>query len=529
MNRNTQRKILFFAVLFSCYLGATAQTVSSLTGNNTAACPSSGPLPVYCQQPFTGQIDPRSQTQPVATPEFNRPAGNVSDEDIHRDLNLGSNTKIYANFMLAFWTAGSGPICNSNVKPGYNSDDSNTIAAQIEDLRRRHLDGAIMTWEGAKTSEDDATLKFQSYVQAHHCSGPQACDPMYFIMYDGPSLTFDVFSLDPPNLSGAGCSTTALSGAAYEQCVITHMKNDMCYMNGTHWGNDAYQKFHGRPVLQVFPNEGVIPATAPPGSPSWADVWAAIESWDQNLQGNCPNNFNGNNGIPLIIFENVGGFTHPDSSGSFYWIAPAGTDVVSNQMIDNIAPPGSQQGITLNEFYQTALGNSSELVWGAAYKGFNSSLATWSPNRIMDQKCGQVWVNSLKESNQFYGIESNPTALPFLQIVTWNDYNEGTEIESGIDNCYTVSAAVDQQNATLTWTLNPTNSTLASLTTVAQIEIYDSLNGGNLSLLTAPLPPAASGIFSLAGLSHGSHQIYVRMVGKNSILNRLSPMASFQN
>ena len=32
--------------------------------------------------------------------------------------------------------------------------------------------------------------------------------------------------------------------------------------------------------------------------------------------------------------------------------------------------------------------------------------------------------------------------LPALQLVTWNDYEEGTEIESGIDNCFSLSASV---------------------------------------------------------------------------------------
>jgi hypothetical protein len=27
-------------------------------------------------------------------------------------------------------------------------------------------------------------------------------------------------------------------------------------------------------------------------------------------------------------------------------------------------------------------------------------------------------------------------SLPYLQFATWNDYNEGKEIETGIDSCY---------------------------------------------------------------------------------------------
>lgn len=501
------------SLLLSYPLTAAAQTtLSSVTANNTSACPASGTLPVRCQRTFTGQADTRSQ---VATPEFDRPAGNVSDEDPHSYLNQGSNTKIYANFMLGFCVNPNSTYCNNNVQTGYVSNDANTIAAQSEDLRRRHIDGAIMTWEGAGTSEDSATLKFQAYANAHHCNGPQNCDPMYFIMYDGPSMAYNVTSTGIPGTSGASCSN--LTGADYENCVIAHIRNDICYMNGKHWGNDAYQKTNGRPILQIFPDEGVIPATG--SAPSWTDVWVHIADWDDNLPQNCSfAPYNADNGIPLIIFENAGGFTHEDSSGSYYWVHPAGTDPSTDQFIFNISP-ASTAG-TLDNFYQTALQYPNDLTWGGAFKGFNSSQATWGTNRIMDQKCGQVWLTSLTESNKFY-INN---ALPYVQIATWNDYNEGTEIESGIDNCYTVGASVNGQ--TLNWTLNPTNSSLASLSTVSHLEIYDSTDGQNLTLL-ASVPPASSGSYDLAGLGSGIHYLFVRMVGKNSILNRISPSVQF--
>ncbi len=116
--------------------------------------------------------------------------------------------------------------------------------------------------------------------------------------------------------------------------------------------------------------------------------------------------------------------------------------------------------------------------------------------------------------------------MPYLQIATWNDYNEGTEIESGIDNCYTVSGSTPGQ--TLPWNLNATNSDYASLMTVSHMEVYDSPDGQDLTLL-ASLPAAASGAWSLKGLAAGNHTLFVRMVGKNSILTQLSPGISHSN
>jgi len=499
--------------------GAGQVTLASLTANNTAACPLSAPLPAQCQTAFAGQTDARPG---VSTPQFDQPASNVSTDDIHAYLNNGSSTKIFANFMMGFCVQPGSAYCNNNVATGYNSNDANTVAAQAEDLIRRHIDGAIMTWEGARTNEDAATLKFQAYVNANHCSGNRNCDPMYVIMYDGPSMAYSVTSTGVSGTSGASCS--GLAGANYENCVIAHIKNDMCYMNGTHFGNPAYFKANGRPVVQVFPDEGVIPASGP--APSWADVWNWIGQWNNNLPQNCvvpggsAQPYNANNGVPLVVFENNGGFSHQDSAGSFYWVEPAGTDPATDQFVTNISP-ASNRG-TLDNFFATAQQYPGEQTWGAGFKGFNSSLAQWGQNRIMDQLCGQTWIQSLTESNQFY----TNSPLPFLQIVTWNDYNEGTEIESGIDNCYTVSVSVSSQ--TLSWALNSTNKNFASLATVARIEIYDSTDDVHATLLSTQAP-AASGSCKVGNLASGVHRLYVRMVGKNSILNRMSPGIPYSN
>jgi len=499
--------------LLFCARAHPQTTLASLTANNTSACPTSSPLPAHCQKPFSGHVDTRPQ---VATPQFDQPASNVSDEDPHAYLNHGADTKIFALMMAGFCTNSETPYCHNNVQTGYTANDAATVAAQAEDMKRRHLDGVIINWEGAGTSDDAAALKMQAYLDAHHCSGPQQCDLMYFIMIDGPSTGYHVTSTGIPGTTGTSCS--GRKGGSYEDCVVAHLRNDMCYMNGHHWGNDAYQKVNGHPIVLVFPDDQSIPTTGP--APSWTDVWIHVNEWNQYLPTNCAKApYNADNGTPLIIFENTVGFTHAASSGSYYWLKPQGTDPARDQASTNIAGP-SDAG-TLDHFYQAALKYPNQLVWGGAFKGFDSFLSTWGTNRIMDQKCGQTWLASLTESNKFY----TTTPLPFLQIATWNDYNEGTEIESGIDNCYTVSAHIDSNN--LVWNLDPTNSTYASISTVSHIEIYDSRNGKDLTL-AATLPASATGTYPLDSLAPGKHQLFVRMVGKNSILNRISPAVSFK-
>ena len=56
--------------------------------------------------------------------------------------------------------------------------------------------------------------------------------------------------------------------------------------------------------------------------------------------------------------------------------------------------------------------------------------------------------------------------------MTWNDYEEGTEIESGIDNCLTLSASVAAN--TLQWTI------IGNENTVDHYSVYISSDGENL-------------------------------------------------
>jgi hypothetical protein len=50
----------------------------------------------------------------------------------------------------------------------------------------------------------------------------------------------------------------------------------------------------------------------------------------------------------------------------------------------------------------------------------------------MDARCGKTLEDSLNMYKRYFP-ESRP--LPFLMIVTWNDYEEGTAIERGMANC----------------------------------------------------------------------------------------------
>ena len=99
-------------------------------------------------------------------------------------------------------------------------------------------------------------------------------------------------------------------------------------------------------------------------------------------------------------------------------------------------------------------------------------------------------------------------------MVTWHDYEEGTEIQTGIDNCLTVSASVSGH--ILNWSV-------ADESTLDHYTAYISADGQNLM----PLGDFPVGTHSLDlsafGFAPGTYTVFVKAVGLPSIVNQMSP------
>jgi hypothetical protein len=241
--------------------------------------------------------------------------------------------------------------------------------------------------------------------------------------------------------------------------------SDINYAAQNYFVSPNYMRLNGRPVLFPF------------GLENYAIDWARVQA---NVQGN-----------PVFINRNVPGFTYAASSGGYAW--------------------GPDQPVAyFDYFYPNAIPLKMP-TYGAVSKGFNDSLAAWGSNRFLDQQCGQRWLSTFDEANKYYSA-SQP--LPYMQIVTWNDYEEGTEIESGVDNCVTISAQAS--GTALTWTLTGQENT------IDHYSVFVSLDGENL-MPFADLP-AGTHSLDLApySLYPVQYKFFVKAVGKASIRNHMS-------
>jgi hypothetical protein len=90
----------------------------------------------------------------------------------------------------------------------------------------------------------------------------------------------------------------------------------------------------------------------------------------------------------------------------------------------------------LLDFYRTMQTKyPNKIAVGAAWAGFDDRKASWGLGRYMSQRCGATFADTMKLHQEYYP-EDKP--LPFLLVATWNDYEENTAIERGLEKCKSV-------------------------------------------------------------------------------------------
>jgi hypothetical protein len=384
---------------------------------------------------------------PQTPDKTNESPANASKVDTRTLLYPGATTKIYAHFMAWFGQS-------SHMNIGYTSSDPNQVKRQVTDAMSRGISGFIEDWYGQNNSMPNATA-FALKAEAESRNGGF----QFAIMEDGGALN----KCD----ATSGCDLTG-------QMII-----DLTYAYNNFETSPAYMTINGRPAVFFFDPDRF-------GTLDWARVIA-------NVPGN-----------PVLIFQNSGGFTHAQSSGSISWV-----------MI-NTSNANDWSQSYLDGFYTAGKANPQGHAFGATYKGFNDTLASWSANRIVNQNCGQTWLSTFSEIGKYY---SSATQLESLQLVTWNDYEESTEIETGIDNCGAVSASVAGNQ--LSWTLSGNENTIDHYTPFILVD------GINLMAL----PDVAAGVHSFDLSSYhfaaGSYSVFVKAVGKASMKNHMSSAAAY--
>lgn len=341
---------------------------------------------------------------------------------------------------------------SSHMNVGYRSDDPAQVKKQVEDMISRGIQGAIVDWYGPASTLADTSTKLVMKEAEAH-----------------PGFTFAI-------VEDAGALVTA---AEQNGCdATTQLISDLNYIFSTYASSPAYMKVNGKTPVFMF------------GVTGWYEDWARVQA---ALPSSAVLLFRGGEGLHLSA-----------SGGAFQWL-----DINSNDPFDEQI--GAQ-----DSFYTAAASNPNLVILGSAYKGFNDTAAEWSTNRLVDQHCGQTWLDTFADIGKHY---SSSNQLSALQIVTWNDYEEGTAIEPGIDNC--VYLAPSLSGNTLSWSVNG-----GSEATIDHYTVFSSNDGQNLTKL-ADLPVGTHS-FDLSSSKLTSASLYIKATGKPSIHNVMSAPIAFR-
>lgn len=483
-------KKLIFALLFLSTL-AVGQTDPA--ASNGSGCVASG-IPAYCNKAFTAlSTDPANtaaQTQ-IVDPA---PAAYAAT-DIHSYLYPGNTTRVLMHYQP--WFCNSGATCNSHINVGYNENNTATVTAQLADMKALGVDVVVPDYYGSDASKafNLATIDAMASVIA---GSPTLYPKMLLGMDSG------AWSNAGQCPKGSGVTTVQM-----EACIEAQLDFAAVHYFYQSW----YEKTAGKPLVTFFLDETSW------SSVNWDTVYNHMRAHvaaGQSCGGGCAYTTQ-----LLLLGRNSGDITQVGLDGSFAW---------SPTQIFNNASPGTQlqwNGTSsyLDNFYTICRANPTKVCIGLLEKGFDDSNASFGTGKIIAQQCGNLPLfTAAKVGSSGY---SSASQLAYIQAQTWNDYEEGTEIETGIDNCLSLSASV--VGLSLTYTATLTDATYGSLNTVDHFQLlYCSTS---VSCSVAPgqgaLTPALSGTVSLLTVPPGSWTVRLQAVGKPMIRNQLSNAVNF--
>lgn len=151
------------------------------------------------------------------------------------------------------------------------------------------------------------------------------------------------------------------------------------------------------------------------------------------------------------------------------------------------------------------------------FNGTMTGSISWSLGKYLPSSNGVCEVQRASKINS--AMIANFTRM---QWPTWSDWQEGTEVEGGVENSFALTTQVNSASL-LTWTVAS-----GSETTIDHYDVYGSTDGANAAFLGKVF--SGTHIFNVGamGLPPGFYQFYVDAVGKPCIRDHMSaPAAAF--
>lgn len=261
-----------------------------------------------------------------------------------------------------------------HIDVGYSSHDLNTLHRQIARAQELNIRGFVVNWYGPRHEYNDKTL---ALLQQAAMDGSFAIAAQYDEAVDHPGSATDAVMVD-----------------------LQYLYDRYIGPNAPAW-RSAYLRYRGRPVIFIFPKGS---------GTDWSRVRRLTQSWADP---------------PLLIYKDPNPKYNNAFDGYYPWIQPGK---------GGWARDGSHWGEDyLNNFYKTMIDRyPNKIAVGAVWPGFDDSRASWGRNRRMAYRCGKTFEDTMRVFRRYYGPDNSP---PYILVETWNDYEEGTDIERSISHC----------------------------------------------------------------------------------------------
>jgi hypothetical protein len=457
-------------------------TLVQQTANNTSLCSSFNDPAVnlaYCAAPFDGFGSNANDTG-IQTLVPGSPAGHVSNLSIKQLMYSGWNGRVLCEYQPWFGLSGHKSV-------GYNENSPATIAAQDSYMLSEGCDIVLVDYYGSLDPNQTFNLTTTNTLFAD--VNARSGYPLKFgIMEDKGALK-------------STCPTSGQTESATVTCLQNSLMKEMDYINTHYTHGPAYWIDAGQPVIAYFGGKSDWPVLT---ATDWDSVWSAVKSYTNSYS------------IPFKYVFQFGSFTaNAYDAGRYGWVQPAAYGSTQQFWWGGNT---SSSPTYLDTLYSAGLNHPSQLTIGALYKGFDDFEASWSGNRVVAQQCGQVLLKTANEISKYFG--GTKPQIPYVQVITWNDYEEGTAAEEGIDNCYTVNSSISGN--VLSWSLAASDQVYASASTVNHFTVCYADASNNLYVAADNLSVGTNSLDLSTVVPPGTWTIYVEMVGQPLIINRMS-------
>jgi hypothetical protein len=350
----------------------------------------------------------------------------------------------------------------SHLNIGYSSNNPTVVQQQATFLHSRGVDFVIFDWNG----KDDAFQTSTCLVWKKVC--------------ESIGLNF-AFCFDH-SLFKAKPSSNPANHTLY-------MKEQFAYILATFAPSKNYERTASGKLLAIEFGWELEPTL---------DAGAVLSAYPQFA----------------MLWEGNNGYTRPGSAGAFAWVG------------FNPADPSGCVESYQTSFLRDAGLHAKQISMAALVKGFDDharrpgqdiSKSVWNypndPARIAPEKQGQTFLNTINILN------ASAHKPPYVQITTFNDHEEGSFFEWGINSQLTVTHAFATKN-NLNFALH------GNLNTVSSVKILvDGVLRATVS--TIPVNGVVTAYLATYKLAYKTHVVTAIVVGKDFFQQKESAPVSY--